>query len=35
MKDAVTTAMSREQDLFSERPASPEVAAASARFFNK
>jgi len=35
MKDAVTTAMSREQDLFSERLASPEVAAAIARFFNK
>ena len=35
MKDAVTTAMSREQDLFSERLASPEVSAAIARFFNK
>jgi enoyl-CoA hydratase/carnithine racemase len=35
MKDAVTTAMSREKDLFNERMASPEVAVAIARFFNK
>jgi hypothetical protein len=33
MKDAVTTAIAREQDLLSERLASPEVAAAIARFF--
>lgn len=35
MKDAVTTAMSRELDLFNERLASPEVAAAIAKFFTK
>lgn len=35
MKDAVTAAMSRELDLFNERLATPEVAAAIARFFAK
>ena len=35
MKDAVTTAMSRELDLFNERLASPEATAAIAAFFAK
>ncbi len=35
MIDAVTTAMSRELDLFNERLASPEVGAAISRFFAK
>ena len=35
MKDAVTAAMSRELDLFNKRLATPEVAAAIARFFAK
>jgi len=35
MIDAVTTAMSRELDLFNERLASPEVRAAIGRFFAK
>jgi len=35
MKDAVTTAMSRELDLFNERLATPEVAEAISRFFVK
>ncbi len=35
MKDAVTTAMSRELDLFNERLASPEAGAAIEQFFTK
>ncbi len=35
MRDAVTTAMSRELDLFNERLASPDVAAAIDQFFKK
>jgi len=35
MKDAVTTAMSRELDMFNERLASTEVAEAIGRFFDK
>ena len=35
MRDAVTTAMSRELDLFNERLASPDVAMAIDRFFKK
>ncbi len=35
MKDAVTTAMARELDLFNERMAAPEVKTAISRFFTK
>lgn len=35
MRDAVTTAMARELDLFNERMAAPEVKASIASFFNR
>ncbi|MDH3870158.1 MAG: enoyl-CoA hydratase-related protein, partial [Desulfuromonadales bacterium] len=34
-KDAMTTAMARELDVFNERLTSPDVAAAIERFFNR